>query len=159
MGQLLGFMYAFFLLLSLFGKTNKQILFMQTFSFFFKSTHYLLLGGLSGFLISFISMIRNLIFYKINSNRYWTILFIVIYLIIGIITFNNFLSLMPVIAIVIYTVIINFNNPAYLRYGMFVTSISWLIYNVYILSYSGIIIQIVLLIFNIIAIINLDKKK
>lgn len=158
MGQILGFIYAFFLLLSMFKKTTKKILLMQTLAFFFKSLHYLLLGGLSGFLTSMVSGIRNLIFYKIKSNKYFTVLFTIIFLLIGLFTYNTVFSLLPVIATIIYTLIINYNNPTYLRYGMILTSMTWLIYNIYVVSYSGIIIQIILLISNIIAMIKLDKK-
>ena len=80
MGQILGFVYAIFLILSNFGKTTKQILFLQTISFLFKTLHYYLLGGISGFLTSLISMIRNIIFYKIKTNKLWTIFFIIIYI-------------------------------------------------------------------------------
>lgn len=159
MAQFLGLIYALFLLLSLFGKNTKQILFMQTISFLFKTIHYYLLGGLSGFVTSFISMIRNLVFYRIKENYIISICFIFVYILIGIITFNTFFSLLPVIATIVYTIIINYNNPKYLRYGMFLTSITWLIYNIYINSYSGIFIQIVMIITNIVAIIKLDKKK
>lgn len=159
MAQFLGLIYALFLLLSLFGKNTKQILFMQTISFLFKTIHYYLLGGLSGFVTSFISMIRNLIFYRIKENYIISICFIFVYILIGIITFNTFFSLLPVIATIVYTIIINYNNPKYLRYGMFLTSITWLIYNIYINSYSGIFIQIVMIITNIVTIIKLDKKK
>ena len=158
MGQILGFVYAIFLILSSFGKTTKQILFLQTISFLFKTLHYYLLGGISGFLTSLISMIRNIIFYKIKTNKLWTIFFIIIYIIIGIITLKSFYTLLPVLATITYTLIINYNNPKYLRYGMFITSLTWLIYNIYIISYSGIIIQIIMLISNVIAIIKLDKK-
>jgi len=159
MGQLLGFVYALFLIISNFGKTTKHILFMQTIAFFFKTLHYYLLGGISGFLTSLISMIRNLIFYKIKESKLWTTLFILIYLIIGIITLKDIYTLLPVLATITYTIVINYNNPKYLRYGIFITSLTWLIYNIYIISYSGIIIQIVMIISNIIAIIKLDKKR
>ncbi len=158
MGQLLGFIYALFLILSNFGKTKKQILLLQTISFFFKTFHYYLLGGISGFLTSLISMIRNIIFYKIKENKALTIFFIIVYIIIAIITFKNIYTLLPVFATITYTLIINYDNPKYLRYGMFLTSLTWLTYNIYIISYSGIIIQIIMIISNIIAIIKLDKK-
>lgn len=158
MGQILGFIYALFLILSNFGKSTKQILFLQTISFFFKTLHYYLLGGISGFLTSLISMIRNIIFYKIKESKIWVVFFIIIYIIIGIITLKSIYTLLPVFATIIYTLIINYNNPKYLRYGIFITSLTWLIYNIYIISYSGIIIQIIMLISNIIAIIKLDKK-
>lgn len=158
MGQILGFIYALFLILSNFGKSTKQILFLQTISFFFKTLHYYLLGGISGFLTSLISIIRNIIFYKIKESKIWIVFFIIIYIIIGIITLKSIYALLPVFATIIYTLIINYNNPKYLRYGIFITSLTWLIYNIYIISYSGIIIQIIMLISNIIAIIKLDKK-
>jgi len=158
MGQILGLIYALFLILSNFGKSTKQILFLQTISFFFKTLHYYLLGGISGFLTSLISMIRNIIFYKIKESKIWVVFFIIIYIIIGIITLKSIYTLLPVFATIIYTLIINYNNPKYLRYGIFITSLTWLIYNIYIISYSGIIIQIIMLISNIIAIIKLDKK-
>ena len=104
-------------------------------------------------------MIRNLIFYKIKESKLWTTLFILIYLIIGIITLKDIYTLLPVLATITYTIVINYNNPKYLRYGIFITSLTWLIYNIYIISYSGIIIQIVMIISNIIAIIKLDKKR
>lgn len=159
MGQLLGIIYALFLILSNFGKNTRQILLLQTFSFFFKAFHYYLLGGVSGFLTSVISMIRNLIFYKVKESKIWTILFILIYLIIGIITYKNFYTLLPVLATIGYTFIINYNNPKYLRLGMLLTSSTWLIYNIYINSYSGIIIQVFMLVSGIASILTLDKKK
>lgn len=159
MAQLLGLFYALFLFFSILGKNTKQILLMQTISFLFKSFHYYLLGGISGFVTSFISMLRNIIFYRIKENYIFTIVFIIIYIIIGIVTYNSFYSLLPVIATIVYTLIINYDNPKYLRLGMLFTSITWLIYNIYIISYSGIIIQIIMIITNIFAIIKLDKKK
>ncbi len=158
MGQFLGFIYAFFLMISIWGKTSKQILYLQTISFFFKGIHYYLLNGISGFITSIISMIRNLLFSKIKSNKIGAIIFIVIYILVGIITYQNLYSILPVLATITYTIIINKDNPNYLRWGMFLTSLIWLDYNICIISYSGIITQIIALISNLIAIIKLDKK-
>lgn len=159
MGQILGFIYALFLILSIFGKSTKQILLLQTISFSFKAIHYYLLGGISGFLTSLISMIRNIIFYKIKENKIWTSFFIIMYLVIGIITFKSIFTFLPVLATITYTIIINYNNPKYLRYGTLITNLTWLLYNAYIISYSGIIVQIIMIILGIIAIIKLDKKQ
>lgn len=159
MGQILGFIYALFLILSIFGKSTKQILLLQTISFSFKAIHYYLLGGISGFLTSLISMIRNIIFYKIKENKIWTLFFIIMYLAIGIITFKSIFTFLPVLATITYTIIINYNNPKYLRYGTLITNLTWLLYNAYIISYSGIIVQIIMIILGIIAIIKLDKKQ
>lgn len=158
MAQFLGLIYAIFLILSNYGKTTKQILYLQTISFLFKAIHYYLLGGISGFLTSLISMIRNIIIYK-TKNKTLTIIFIIIYIIIGIITLKSIFTILPVIATITYTIIITKNNPKYLRYGTLITSITWLIYNIYIMSYSTIVLQTIMIISNIIAIIKLDKKQ
>lgn len=158
MAQFLGLIYAIFLILSNYGKTTKQILYLQTISFLFKAIHYYLLGGISGFLTSLISMIRNIIIYK-TQNKTLTIIFIIIYITIGTITLKSIFTILPVIATITYTIIITKNNPKYLRYGTLITSITWLIYNIYIMSYSAIVLQTIMIISNIIAIIKLDKKQ
>lgn len=159
MGQLLGFFYALFLILSSWGKSVKQILVMQTISFIFKGFHYYLLGGLSGFLTSIISAIRNLIFYKLKKSTVLSVIFILLYLIIGFATYQDVFSLIPVLATIFYTIIINKNKENYLRLGLLITSFLWLIYNIYLLSYSGIIVQIINLFSSVLAMIKLDKRK
>ena len=159
MGQLLGFFYALFLILSSWGKSVKQILVMQTISFIFKGFHYYLLGGLSGFLTSIISAIRNLIFYKLKKSTVLSVIFILLYLIIGFVTYQDVFSLIPVLATIFYTIIINKNKENYLRWGLLITSFLWLIYNIYLLSYSGIIVQIINLFSCVLAMIKLDKRK
>ena len=159
MGQVLGYFYALFLILSSWGKNKKQILILQTLSFIFKGFHYFLLGGMSGFLTSIISAFRNLIFYKLKNGKIISLAFILIYLIIGYFTCQNIFSLIPVIANIFYTAIINKNQESYLRFGLIITSILWLIYNFYLSSYSGIIIQIINLLSNVLALLKLDKKK
>lgn len=159
MGQLLGFFYALFLILSSWGKNVKQILVMQTISFIFKGFHYYLLGGLSGFLTSVISAIRNLIFYKLKKSKILSVIFILLYLIIGFVTYQDVFSLIPVLATIFYTIIINKNKENYLRIGLLITSLLWLIYNIYLLSYSGIIVQIINLFSSVLAMIKLDKRK
>jgi len=149
MAQILGFIYALFLLLGNFGKTRGQILLLQTISFFFKALHYLFLSGFSGFLVSLVSMIRNIIFFKLKITFVWTIIFVLIYLLMGIYSYENIFSTLPVLATIIYTLAVNKNNLLYLRIGLIITSIVWLTYNIYIVSYSGIIIQIITLISNV----------
>ena len=158
MAQFLGFIYALFLIISNFGKTAKKILLIQTMAFFFKSIHYYLLGGVSGFLTSLVSMIRNLLFSKKACNLIWTIIFITIFIGIAVISYKGVYTLFPVLATIIYTIIINYEKPKYLRVGMLITSMSWLLYNIYVESWAGTVIQIILLISNITAIIKLDKK-
>lgn len=155
MGQFLGFIYAFFLILSNFGKTRGKILLMQTISFIFKGFHYLLLGGTSGFATSIISSIRNIVFFKCKSNIL-IVFFVIIYIFSTIIFYDKIYSILPAFSTIFYTIIIN-KNIYYLKMGIFVTSILWLIYNICIFSISGVIIQISILFTNIIS-RKLDKK-
>ena len=158
MAQILGFFYALFLIISNFKKTSGQILIFQTISFSFKSIHYLLLGGMSGFWSSNVSMIRNLLFYKIKSNKIYMFIFIIIYFLLGLVTYNDLGSVLPMMASIFYTVIVNTNKPKYLRGGMIINCLIWLIYNIYIISYAGIMIQVVMIIMTVISMVKLDKK-
>ncbi|MBQ9011951.1 MAG: excinuclease ABC subunit UvrC [Bacilli bacterium] len=158
MAHALGFVYTLFLILANFRKKFSQILIFQTISFFFKGLHYLLLGGLSGFWSSNISMVRNLIFSKTKNNKFFLFLFIFVYVVFGILSYNDFCSILPLFASVFYTVIISFKKPKYLRSGMIINCLLWLIYNIYILSIAGIITQFLVIVMTFISIIKLDKR-
>ena len=159
MAQLLGFFYTLFLIISNFRKTSRQILIYQTISFSFKGVHYLLLGGLSGFYSSIISMTRNILFSKVKKSFYLMLLFVIIYFIVGIFTYRDFGSIIPSIASIFYTIVVNTNKPSILRKGMIVNCLLWLFYNIYIFSIAGIITQIIMIISTVISIMKLDKNK
>ena len=158
MGQLMGFVYMFFLIFSYFQKYAKGLLLYQSLAFLFKGIHYFLIGGLSGAVTSIISCLRNLVFTKVKS-KVLMILFIILYIIIGYFTFTNLFSLLPVLATILYSFFVYIKNPKYLRISSLFTSFIWLTYNIYLFSYSGIITQVILIISNISAMIKLDKKE
>ncbi len=158
MGQLMGFIYMFFLIFSYFQKYASKLLLYQSLAFLFKGIHYFLIGGLSGSLTSIVSFIRNLLFTKVKS-KVLIIFFIILYLIIGITCFTDIFSTLPVIATILYSFFVYIKNPKYLRLSSLFTSFIWLIYNIYLISYGGVLTQIILIISNISAMIKLDKKK
>ena len=159
MAQLLGFFYALFLMIGNFKKTSGQILIFQMISFFFKAVHYLLLGGLSGFYSSVISMMRNLIFFKVKKNLYLMVIFLILYFVMGIFTYKDIGSIIPSLASIFYTIVINTSDPGLLRKGMVVNCLLWFFYNIYIVSIAGIFIQIIMICSTIMAILKLDKNK
>ena len=65
---------------------------------------YILLGALSGAFTNIIGLIRTLIFkYKLLNNKMIFIIILILYLIIGALTYNGIISILPVIAAFIYT--------------------------------------------------------
>lgn len=158
MAQLLGFIYAVFLFFSSFSKIKVKILIYQTISFLFKGIHYLLLGGISGFLTSLVSMVRNIIFIRINCSKLYTLIFTFLYVIIGFYFWTDFWSWLPCVATIFYTFIININNVRFLKLGLIFVALIWLIYNVYLFSYSGIMVQIIVVFTNLFSFFKLDKK-
>ena len=158
MGQLMGFIYMFFLIFSYFQKYASKLLLYQSLAFLFKGFHYFLIGGLSGALTSFVSFIRNLLFTKVKS-KFLIIFFIILYLLIGYFTFTDIFSVFPVGATIFYSFFVYIKNPKYLRLSSLFTSFIWLIYNIYLVSYAGILTQLILIISSFLAIIKLDKKK
>ena len=158
MGQLIGFIYMFFLIYSYFQKTANKLLLYQSLAFLFKGIHYFLIGGMSGAITSVISFIRNLFFTKVSS-KLLMLFFIILYLIIGFITYNGFFSILPVAATIFYSFFVYIKNLKYLRISNLFISFIWLSYNIYLLSYAGILVQLILIISSVFSIIYLDKKK
>ena len=129
---------------------------------------YICLSAYTGLAMSLISIFRNVIFIineekngvteKTTTNE--ILMLLVIYaltIILSVITFNGFLSLLSVFATMLYTFSVwQKSTKTYKILGIPV-SLLWLSYNIYIHSIFGIILELVLMISAIIG-FNREKK-
>lgn len=127
------------------NKKNK-ILINMILSNIFYLIHYLMLNAYSGCLTKAVAICRDIFIVskksKLISNIFLTI-FILIYIIIGIFTYNNVWSLFPILAALIYLIPVWNGNEIVIKKTAFVGYILWLIYNIFVLSIIGIISNIV----------------
>ena len=124
--------------------------------------HYIFLNAYSGCSTKIIALIRNIFILKkeenkkLNNNIY-LILFITVYVILGISTFKNIYSILPFCAAIIYMIVVWNGDELQVKRIAFLCYFLWLTYNISILSIAGVLSNIVALISTYIAYYN--KKK
>ena len=160
--QIIGFVAFIFSLIAFHRKNKNKILGNMIISNVLNLIHYLLLGAYSGCITKVLAIIRdNFIILKdknkkLSSNIY-LILFILIYIIAGIFTYNGIISLLPLMAALIYIIFIWNGKEITNKKVAFGTYFLWLIYNIFVLSIPGIISNVVSIISTFIAIINYKR--
>lgn len=123
------------------NKLDKFFLF-QMLSNFLYFIHYLLLSAPPGMYTKLISMLRDYI--QVVKLKYkWLnkilFLFIIIYILIIYFTYSSFISILPILSALIYTIFIWNSDIKRIKLIFFLCEIFWFIYNIYVLSIPGII--------------------
>ena len=162
--QIFGLLGATAMLLSNWQKEKNKVLSLLILDSICYFMQYILLGALSGAFTNIIGLIRALIFkykdkYKILNNKMILIIILIVYLIIGILTYNGIVSLLPVVASIIYTSTLWQNNIKIIRIGTLIMILAYFIYNMMVKAYTAGVVEGILLISSILAIINLDILK
>ncbi len=136
-----------FLIISTQVKEKNKILINQTLFSFFFFLQYILLGILSASMLSLVSIIRNLLYYKTSNKNYNIIILLTI--IVGIITtildMKNYafiISVTPLIINLLYTISLSKNNIKFIKKTFFICSIIWIIYNYLVKAYIGVIVNL-----------------
>lgn len=157
--QLIGLLAFCVLVLSYYKKNTVTILVYQITANFAYAVHYFLLGGLSGAFNSVISIIRNIIFINSKDNkRLLSIIFIMLYLLVTIVFYENFYSVFPMIANSLYLLSLVSNNRKSIIIGGILDALFWLLYSIFVFSYVGVITELILIISNTIQLLKLNKS-
>ncbi len=145
-------------------KKKAMLLNFDTMAAFCSSLHYAFLGAWAGILSKIITTIRNAIAAymsakKIKSPKYLPLVFVVIYIVIGIFAFNSVFSILPILAPSIYSIAIYTSDIKKIRYVYILTNALWLLYDIYVFSIVGIITHIILVINGLVAVIRYNKRE
>lgn len=125
---------------------------------------YLLLGAFSGAVSNAISTVKYIVFY-INAknkkkNSIWlVILFCLLSIVFGILTFSNIYSVIPIITSLVFTVAIWQDNPVILRTIVVCCSLLWIIYNLSVGAYVSAVYSFVELVSALATMIRLIKSR
>ena len=139
------------------AKKRKNILNLQILDSSFDIIQYILLNAYTGCLISFLGALRAYTFKKTN-NRIFLIIFIILYILASIFTFNGWISLLPLIAAITYTIVIWNKKEKSIRLFSIFVFVLWMIYDIIVKAYVSSITDIVLIISNILAFYKYDIK-
>ena len=138
---LIGMIIAF---ISFQHNEKKKILWTQAFGAVMFTLHFFLLGAFTGMIMNLLSIPRNLVFaveHKKEKQLFFTILFILLFIISGIFTWESPRSAFPISAMSLGTIVFSLKSPSVIRFCSLPISIFWLIYNIISISYAGILTE------------------
>ena len=143
-------------------KHKKKIFKIMCLSNIFNIIHYLCLGAYSGCITKTIALARNLFIVKKENNKkldklIYLILFIGVYIISGVLTYNNLYSLLPLISATIFMIVTWNGKELQIKRIAFYCYFLWLLYNILIFSIVGIIANTISLISTFIAYQNYKR--
>lgn len=159
--QVFGMFSALSMMMSNWQDTKNKMLFCLLFDSIFCILQYILLGAFAGACTNIISLIRVIIFSKRDTNKYFSknnVLHIIIllYVIMGIVTYDGMMSMLPSIATIMYTIVLWQDNPTKIRCGSSIMFLMWFIYNLTVGAYISSIVEAISLISAIASIIKID---
>lgn len=162
LSQIAAFIALIITLISYHLKHKKKIFKMMCLSNIFNIMHYLCLGAYSGCITKIIALARNLFIVKKENNKkldklIYLILFIGVYIISGVLTYNNLYSLLPLISATIFMIVTWNGKELQIKRIAFYCYFLWLLYNILIFSIVGIIANTISLISTFIAYQNYKR--
>ena len=123
--------------------------------------HYLLIGAISGAVMNGIGIIRNLVYTnrdkKVFSHPAWPFIFAVIMVVAGLVTWQDWRSILMVCALFINSMALSLKNAQHIRYSLLITCPLVLIYDVLLHSYGGIVYEGMSIVSAVIGIIRFRK--
>ncbi len=160
---LFGVLAIFFWIISIQEKRQYKIIYLQMFANLFYTIEYLVLGVLSAASMNFVSTIRCYLFYRKKKERrkvpeVWLIGFISLLVILGIITYNGYLSLIPIIITIFYTISSYLKKAKWIRIVVLIAAFIWIYYNYVVGAYVVIIGNILEILSSSISLIRYRKE-
>lgn len=143
-------------------RQRKFILLMQYSGNALWCVHYFLLGATTALIMNALNVLRGIIYSidkKWAKSNIWVVIFLIISIVLGIVTFSEWYSVLPIIGTAIATVALRINDENTLR-KVYVTSVPpWIVYNVLALSIPGAISATFTLVSLVIALIRYNGIK
>lgn len=163
LAQLIGSVGTIIMIIGMQQKTYDRIVLSKILNSFFSSVHYFFLGGYTGMLINFASCFANGVYWYRNkrqkSNLVFQILFCVLFVSLGMLSWHGWISIFVIIAKVLSSVALGIKNTRVIRILNLISNPSWLVYNIFMGSIPGMVGDSLITLSVLIAIIRYDILK
>ncbi len=138
------------------NEKREKILLFQFWANVLYMFEYGLLGAISASVMNFVSSIRCLTFYKSNKcNSYLSLIVFSLFVIFfGILTYDGFLSFIPIVITFLYTVSSWVKNPVWNRVTVLFAAIVWIFYNFTVGAYITMVGNILEIISGVVALVR-----
>jgi len=119
-----------------FLQKKQQILLVQCVQFSFLAAANLLLGAMTGFISGVISIVRNLIFARVENTGVLKVVFIVVQVLLSLsVGIHGFIDWFPILSTVLFTWFLDTKSEVRLKLVMIAAQSLWLIYDFVYLNY------------------------
>ena len=171
LAQTIGIIAMIVAIFSFQQRTQKKIVLFQFVSSILFSTHFFMIGAVTGGILNAIGIVRAAIFAKRDTKAWaahpvWIYIFSVVF--VGVYALNVtvllkepnlFIELLPVIGMVATTIAFRMKKAAHVRIFSLISSPLWLIYNIVNFSLGGLLTEAFSLCSIIIGMLRLDIGK
>ena len=161
-GQILGIIATIITFASYQVNSKRRLLAIQTVSTLFTCISYLFLGATSGFALNIVCIVRNVVFYFVDSKSKWNYIaasaLALCMVVLGALSWQGLISLLVIIALAVNTVVMSLGKPQRLRESVLLTSSMVLVYNIFVFSLGGIVNESVAIVSSIIGTIRFYSK-
>lgn len=142
---------------------HKHIMLVQIVATALFGLQYFLLGAYTGLALDIVGVLRDIVYYnkdkKWASSNWWTVFWVLVMLVVGIFTYQNWISLLMTAAMMLNTVSFSFTKPKLVRTTILISSPLLLVYNILTGSIGGVINELFTEISSVVGIIRYDIKK
>ena len=141
-------------------KNKQKIIYMHSVQKIFGVISNLVLCGITGALMNLVGFIRNVLCYKHKLGIKEKIILIILSTALSLSANEiNAISFLPMIATIIYTLLMDIKDIIKFKRLALVTTIMWFIYDIFINSYTGALFDLAYILTNLITIIKLKLAK
>ena len=162
--QIIGSIALIVLIISFQKNEKKKLLKYQMFSSLLYAIQYAFLGpeAYTGCLMNLTSMVRNFAFKRYENKRppiYLLIIIIALMITLSLISFENLISLLPMLAMVLYSIAVWNGNLKIVRITDIISCLLYIIHNIVVQAYTGLIATIIEMLGAMAAIYKFNIKK
>ena len=162
--QTIGFIALLFVILSFQNDDRSKILKFLIIAQFLFVIHFLLLGASTAVVMNTIAAVRTFIFYIADNktwanHKIWLVLFILLFWLFGLLSWEGYYSLLPILAMTIDSIAVWMKKTKTLRLIALFPRPFWFLYNFIVGSYAGMATEFVTLLSITTGIIRFDTLK
>lgn len=162
-GQILGIIATIITFASYQVNSKRRLLVIQTVATLFTCISYLFLDATSGFALNIVCIVRNVVFYFVDSRSKWNYIAASLLALcmvgLGALSWQGPISLLVIIALAVNTVVMSLGKPQRLRESVLLTSSMVLVYNIFVFSLGGIVNEGVAIVSSVIGIVRFVANK
>ena len=161
--QIIGIAAMIFSVFSFQMNRHKHFMIMQILATSLFGLQYFLLGAYTGMAVDAVAVVRGIVFYnkdkKWASSNIWIAVFIIMFIVSGIFTWQGPSSLLMTGAMILNTFSFSFTKPKLVRSTILISSPLVLIYNIITGSIGGIINEICVELSSVVGLLRYDVKR